>query len=53
MVDRTIRSKSPWMRLFSISKPIILDDLDKSQIEARIQIKENRSNRRKIVKAIK
>ena len=38
MTDRTIKSKSPWFRLFTLSKDKPLDDLALAQIETREQI---------------
>lgn len=54
MSDRTKPSKSPWMRLFTLTKTKVYDDLEKSQIEAKQQIIDmytnKRGTRRQVVK---
>jgi hypothetical protein len=54
MTDRTIKSKSPWFRLFTLAKTKPLDDLAKAQAETAEQIrnlhKQGKSIKRRILK---
>jgi len=54
MKDRTIKTKHPWNRFFTIGNPELLDDLAISQIEAKLQIKEiyksGKGSKRNVVK---
>jgi hypothetical protein len=48
MTDRTIKSKSPWFKYFTLETGEKLDDLDRARIEKNIQFKELRLRKRSL-----